>query len=256
MQEKPVRKSLEVMTVKSKKNQGPKALDTLQDATFKAIAEAHLMNLTEDLDRKKDQIEAIEISQAMKDWAGKLENSSKRKKKRSRFTSSKAAIFLLVLLGGFAITTLSVEAQRYKLFEYVVEMKETAMRVYRTDEMTQFQDPLFEFDTYDYPTLLPKGYTLKEYSKDYDIVNMIFTKGEERIIFYQFDTAGDFTFNTEGAVVKEVMVGEYSGFLITNGKKNQLYWQNDEKEYTVRGTITEKEIMRFAESLKRTEKRN
>jgi len=52
------------------------------------------------------------------------------------------------------------------------------------------------------------------------------------------------------------MVGEYSGFLITNGKKNQLYWQNDEKEYTVRGTITEKEIMRFAESLKRTEKRN
>ena len=114
--------------MKSKKNQGPKAVDTLQDATFKAIAEAHLINLTEDLDRNKDQIEEIEISPSMKDWLLKLESSPKRKKKRNRFTSSKAAIFLLVLLGGFAITTLSVEAQRYKLFEYVVEMKETAMK--------------------------------------------------------------------------------------------------------------------------------
>lgn len=59
MQEKPVRKSLEVMTVKSKKNQGPKALDTLQDATFKAIAEAHLMNLTEDLDRRKIRLKPL-----------------------------------------------------------------------------------------------------------------------------------------------------------------------------------------------------
>lgn len=225
--------------------------ESLQNATLKAIGEAHIINLIEDLDAQSEYINEIKISQSMEKWSNSLSDEIKKKKRKSKFSSNKAAIFLLILLGAISVTSLSVEAQRLQLFEYFTEIKEEFMRIYRSDEITSLSDPELDINHYYYPTVSPKGYSFHVYNKARDVITMTYSNGVDTFVFIQCETTGDYNLDTEDAEIIEIEIGGNRGYLITKKNKTILFWHDYKNEFIIKGSISGDEAIRIAESLNR-----
>lgn len=251
MPEKPVIKLLEVIELANKIDLNSSADESLQNATFKAIGEAHIINLIEDLEAQSEYVKKIRISQSMEDWSTSLTKEIKKKKMKNKFSSNKAAIFLLILLGAFSITTLSVEAQRHQLFEYFTEIKEEFMRIYRSDDIISLPDPKLDINHYFYPTVAPKGYSFHVYNKARDVITMTYSNGVDTFVFIQCETTGNYNLDSEDAEIIEIEIGENRGYLITKKNKTILFWHDDKNEFTIKGSISGDEAIKIAESLNR-----
>lgn len=237
--------------MRSDKEAASDGIDILQIAAFKAIGEAHIANLIDDLEVASDEADNVQLSQSMEEWSkGFIARKRGRRNRSARLNTRKAAIFLLILLGAFSVTTLSVEAIRVRLFEYIIETQEKFTRIYRTDDHSMLSDPELDINDYYYPTIVPKGYTFKSYNKEADILSMYYSNGTDEIIFVQFETAGDWNFDTEDAEIIEVPINDYPGYLILKGERSMLFWHNDRNEFLIRGLISADDILRIAESMK------
>lgn len=237
--------------MRSDKEAASDGIDILQIAAFKAIGEAHIANLIDDLERASDEVDGVELSQSMEAWSkGFIARKSRKRNRPNRLNMRRAAIFLLILLGAFSVTTLSVEAIRVRLFEYIIETQEKFTRIYRSDDQSRLSDPELDADHYYYPTVVPKGYTYKSHTIIHDIITIEYSNGTETIAFLQSETTGDYQLDTEDAEVIEVPINDYPGYLILKGERSMLFWHNDRIEFFIEGYISGEEIMKFAESLK------
>lgn len=225
-------------------------VDILQSAAFKAIGEAHIANLIDEIEAASNEIQDVEISQSMMDWSeGFIAPKRTKRNKIKKINMSRAAIYFLIFLGVFSFTTLSVEGIRVKLFEYFIEVQEEFTRIYRTDEQSTLTDPELDLEHYYYPTMAPKGYIYKSHSAEGDIISMYYSNGKDEINFLQFETAGDWQLDTEDAEVTEVSINDDKGLLIVKGERSMLFWHNDRSEFLIRGYISGNEILKIAESL-------
>jgi hypothetical protein len=226
--------------------------DRLQDTVIRAIGEAHVENLLDDLERNHGLIEKIELSEATKRSAEIFFEKDRRKRKGStihRFNKNRAAIFLLVLLGVFSITSLSVKAIRTKVFDYVVKVSDTFTKFSLTD-VSPSSDPEINAKTeYYYPTKIPAGFTLMEKYDTGDIITLIYTKGNERFSFTQTPSYADYQLDTEDAMVEKIYVGEYEGFLITKKNKTKIFWHNDSSMFLLDGHVDPETLLKVANSV-------
>ena len=232
-------------------------MDSMMDAYYKLVGEAHVKNILEDLENEKDEIEQIQISKSMDDWFEKFIHKKKKEKQRKKWLkqirtySSRAAIFILVLIGAFTVVTMSVEAFRVRIFNYFMEKNESYTE-FRVDEVADGQSiPQLDIDQYYYPTYLPKDYTYDSYQVAGDVVMLSYSNSEDTIIFTQGSTGSVYHVDTEDAEMKEVPIGNTSGYLIDKNDGSTLFWNYNDKDFMVNGNIKPNELIKIAESLEK-----
>lgn len=234
----------------NKTNIDENSSESLYNASFGAIGQAHISNLIDELSSEADSIEKIELSQSMNVWSKSFFGSVKVKRKASSHNFKKAAIYLIILFGVFTITTLSVEAFRIKFYHYFIEVKQEFARLYITRENT-LKDPNLNIDHYYYPTLLPEGFLFDDHSVLQDIISMTYNRGLDQIVFIQSTTKGDYQLDTEDAIVTKVPIGDFNGYLIVKNDRTMLFWHNENLEFFLKGNIESDDLIRMAESIKK-----
>ena len=102
--------------------------------------------------------------------------------------------------------------------------------------------------------VVPDTYTEMEWTKDLTYYMLEYYEGEtSKFLYWQNVYAGDEQFvDSEGAEVKDVLVGLYRGvFILGAGEDpNTLMWTDGEYLYTITGSLTENEIIEIAKTVK------
>lgn len=232
-------------------------VDSMMKAYYKLVGEAHVKNILEDLESEKDEIDQVKISKSMDDWFEKfihtIEKEKQRKKwlKQIKLYSSRAAVFILVLIGAFTAVTMSVEAFRIRILNYFMEKNESYTE-FRVDEVIEGQSiPQLDKDHYYYPTYIPEGY-IYDYAQSAGSVTILrYSNGGDAIIFTQGNTGSAYHMDTEEAKMNEVPIGATSGYLIVKEEGLILFWSDDDTDFMINGNLKPNELIKIAESLEK-----
>lgn len=232
-------------------------VDSMMTAYYKLIGEAHVKNILEDLESEKEEIDKVVISKSMDDWfdmfVHKKEKEKQRRKrlKQIKLYSSRAAVFILVLIGMFTVVTMSVEAFRVRILNYFMEKNESYTE-FRVDEVVDGQStPQLDIDRYYYPTYLPEDYTYVSYQVAGDVVMISYSNGKDIVIVTQGSTGSVYHVDTEDAETIEVSIGNISGYLIDKSDGGTLFWNDNDKDFMVNGNLKPNELIKIAESLEK-----
>lgn len=242
-----------------KKQQGSESTDRVMEAYYGCIGKAHIDNIVNELEKKKDEIEAIELPESLDKWVFDYVEKEKRAEKRKKMFlnlkqfSKRAAILILVLIGAMSALMFTVEAVRVRVLNFFIERNEKYTEV-RIDEETGSNSIAgLDWENYYSPGYIPEGYSF-ESSKGLGAIKvLIYTNGEDQIVFTQSRNGTDIQLDTEDAVVKEVSIDGKEGMIITEGDKVMLFWYNEEVSFTLVGHVAEEEMVKMALSVEKIE---
>ncbi|MBR6794159.1 MAG: DUF4367 domain-containing protein [Clostridia bacterium] len=168
--------------------------------------------------------------------------------------AKRAACILIALFLAATVTTVSVEALREGFVRFVIETFEKGSTIWfsKEDSGSLTYPPIVP----KLPTYLPDGYHLAADMSDSISVNMIFEReGIESINFVQQPRGSKMTVNSEGAVINRIVIKDtYEGIIFENLGGTYLVFNDGEYMYTLIGTVSEKEIIKIAESIPFEEK--
>lgn len=173
----------------------------------------------------------------------------KRKYKVPIKTWRRVAAMFLIVLTGFSVSVMSVDAVREKVFSYVRTIYDTYVSTHyfvREDVSNEFV-PL-------YPTYLPEGYDLVIEDAGDEYLILEYESGKEKVItIYQQMILDEMVAHTDN----ELELQENCEIHGVNGKIIRgedgvisIIWEKEQCKYTVNATnLTEDEIIIIAESL-------
>lgn len=232
-------------------------MDSMMEAYYKLVGESHVKNILEVLKSEKDEINQVKISKSMDDWFEKFIHMKEMEKQRKKWLrkiksySSRAAIFILVLIGAFTAVTMSVEAFRIRILNYFMEENESYTE-FRVDEVADGQSiPQLDIDQYYYPTHLPEGFNYDSSQAAGDVVILSFSNSGAIMVFTQGSTGTIYHVDTEDAETKEVPIGNTSGYLIEKNDGITLFWNDEDTDFMINGNIEPNELIKIAESLEK-----
>lgn len=221
-------------------------------AYFDYIGEQHLENICSELDMQNEEIEGIQVPESMDDWFNRYMDGYRKKESRDRHirkirkTTSKAAIILFVLLTSMLIVTLSVDAIRTRVLNFIIESNEKYTGIRVDDE------PVVDikWKDYYYPVYLPQGFHINEtYElKNQKIIRFINDEGQD-IVFTQSVNGTEVQLDTEEGIVSEVLINGNAGILSEKPGKNILLWHNEEYSLWLNSKIDSEVLIRIAESV-------
>jgi len=165
--------------------------------------------------------------------------------------SRRAAIFLIVIISGFALTTLSVEAFRLRLFNFVTEITDQYTKIdIRENSEPQEENIELHLENAFYPEYMTGDYTLSE-SQEFGNMRIVhFSNNEGKVIeIAQSPIGTSFQVDTENAVTSEVEINNGKGILIVKGNVRTLIWTIDQTALYIIGEINEGEIIKIAENI-------
>lgn len=228
----------------------------IMESYYRHIGHSHIDNIIAELEKDKDLIEQVQISEEKKKWyknfismLKKKEEKTKRRKLFKKY-SIRAATFLLVIFLCVSFLTVSVEGFRVKLFNYLVEKNEkfTSVKIEENynDEMINISD----WDHY-YPSYLPEGYQLETKDVFNEIRILKFTNESNGIIFGQGPNGIDFHLDTEGGKRSEILVNNEKSILVEKNNQNILLWNNTDSSFYIFADIDVNELLEIANNIKR-----
>lgn len=229
-----------------------KKAEKIMCAYFDYIGEQHLENICSELDMQNEEIEGIQVPESMDDWFNRYMDGYRKKESRDRHirkirkTTSKAAIILFVLLTSMLIVTLSVDAIRTRVLNFIIESNEKYTGIRVDDE------PVVDikWKDYYYPVYLPQGFHINEtYElKNQKIIRFINDEGQD-IVFTQSVNGTEVQLDTEEGIVSEVLINGNAGILSEKPGKNILLWHNEEYSLWLNSKIDSEVLIRIAESV-------
>jgi hypothetical protein len=231
--------------------------EDMMEAYYKMIGEAHIDNIIEELEEDKNNIDKLIVPKSLDNWFESFERGRKkevnRKKwmKRARKLSSRAAVFILVLIACMTVVTMSVEAFRIRFFNFFIEENENYTEIEKREDVSNQGVPDIEVENFFYLSYLPTGYSFESYTVVGDSIIIQYSSGEEIIIFNQSKGDANYQIDTEGADIRGIPVGEGSGKLLLKDGRSILLWSFDEYSYYIKAHINEEEIIKMAENLKK-----
>lgn len=160
-----------------------------------------------------------------------------------------ATAILLIALSMIFGTIMSVEAYRVRFFEFVTEIREELTSiVIRSGENADY-DAL----TAIYPSYIPEGYSVLEQTSDKYENTIIYSNSKGLELYYsqRMTTQGELILDSEGAKTKLITIGPQEAYLISNKGTLQLFWHYDDSILSLIGNISETEIIKMAESIKK-----
>lgn len=157
-----------------------------------------------------------------------------------------AAMFLVTLTLTFG-TVMSVEAYRIRFFVFVTQVWEESTSIVIHSDDNADHDALVLVS----PTYIPKGYSVLEQTNSEYKNSIIYCDESGAEIYYlqKLSSQSEFIFDTEDAQPKEINIGAYVGYVISNKGVTQLFWYDNFNIYTLIGSLDENEIIKMAESI-------
>ena len=142
----------------------------LMNAYYSYIGEYHLSNISDEIEINKNQIENIAVPESMNIWFTEYISKIKKKEQQKKILGkgkrilARVAIILLFLVMSMTIVTLSVEALRVRVFNFLLTETEkySSVRIVEEQLKANNTDPGEE---YYYPTNIPAGFDVDSTNK-------------------------------------------------------------------------------------------
>jgi len=164
-------------------------------------------------------------------------------------TMIRVAAVLLLVVTLATVTIYSVEAWRIRFQNFVIDLRRDRMIIDFNDEL---DGDVFEM--YDlHLGYIPGGFVLDQSFAAGPQVFMRFANEDLDLDFRITVTniVGALAIDTEDAAIKRTQVNGFDAFFSTNDNVNILVWHDHIYSYQIAGTISENEIMRIAENIRR-----
>lgn len=185
----------------------------------------------------------------------------KSKNKRNLGVLSKMAAGLVVFLFIGAALVMGVDASRARLFNMATEIKIKFMQfmfVEKDEDRIGARIPEGWKDIY-LPTYLPKGFAIDEMRKvgnGYYIITYS-SIDKKRILFSQFPAATTtLGVDNENTTTNLIKIGQHEAYLIQKNVEgmleSKLVWHDEVKGYILSATIKKDDLIKVAESIKKS----
>ncbi len=162
----------------------------------------------------------------------------------------KVAVFIAVLMVGFAITFSTVEAFRITVLNFIMEQKEKFSLISLSENNSS--DVPIELKGKYYPHYFPDGYEIESIFINDDRVEILYVNKSNEIINYGYFSKDAATgVDTENRTETSVIINGLNGNIFSKGRHRTLVLKSDEYIFVIDGTITQEEIIRIAKSVKK-----
>lgn len=245
------------------KNDKTKLFEEYEDGLWKVImrnyAEKEGKELLEETKSIKDdpqfQPSAAERKKYHKLLDGELrKNKIRSLAKISKKILSRIAIFVLVLIIGFAVMFTTISAFRIKVLDFLLTFEKEYTSV-RLGEAGFDEIIASGFKNTYVPTYIPAGFRIYEISnmgesKTITYINDNITDERRFIDYCEWDSSMTSNIDTENAnIIKPITINENDGIFVLKGDIATVSWSNDEKLFVIIAYINEEEIIKMAESV-------
>ena len=162
----------------------------------------------------------------------------------------KVAVFIGILLIGFVITFTTVEAFKVTVLNFIFEQKEKFSLISLSDN--SHDDVQAKLDTKYYPHYLPDGYEIKNTFITDVRVEMLYANKNDEIISYScFETDAEAGIDTENRTITNISINGFEGNIFSKDGHRILVFKSNEHIFVVDGYMTQAEIIKVAESIKK-----
>lgn len=234
------------------------AKEKMLEALFEYAAACHIENIIAENSLENDSFPDLVIPPEFDRKMKRLIAKHDRKEKYNQIRKGtvkllpKAAIFLLVLLGSFAIVVTSVQALRVKALNMILNVRNQYTSIQETDENNPKQAAgQIPPDWSGYlPSYIPYGFKVVK-TEESDMSNVIYYSNEQgqSIRFTQHrsnDT--DLRIDTEDAIVKNISLNNIDALLAEKQGLVTIVWKK-EFLFALIGEADKAEMIKMAESI-------
>lgn len=180
------------------------------------------------------------------------EKKEKRKKNNRilKRVALRVAVFIAILTIGFAITFATVEAFKITVINFIIEQKDK-FSIISLPESNNVSVPAELKGRY-YPYYLPRGYEIESTFVDDSGVEILYiNKNNEKINYCYFDKDAMAGIDTENRIETSVLINGIKGSMFNKNRHNILVFSLDEYIFIIEGNITQEEMIKIAESIKK-----
>lgn len=222
-----------------------KALEAMLQASASDMEDKVVEDLLEGYDGENH-----EFSEKHKnDMQSLLRSERKRRIYNSAKTYGKrVAIIFVLVIAISTVTVVSVSAWRIKVMNFITEMTK------QDTNITIDQDGL-ESNTYTNNEItfnyIPKGFIIEKSEYREEHIYLEFKNDNEYFNFRTMNIGDSLSIDTEDAHVKEFTMGGRRALYSENDNISILVWHDEELMYVLTGNISEKELIKIAENIKK-----
>lgn len=169
--------------------------------------------------------------------------------------SKRIAIFIglitIIFIGGFS----TVEAFKLNILNFFIEKTEKYTNINLTNDITSSHTKLpAEWQGYYYPSYIPPEFEILKSTINNGFGEIIYyNKNNEKIMFSFNANKQNLFLDTENVITKEIMLDDYPAQLIKKQNYFTIVFQNYDYLFAISGDVSEKELVRISNSLKKME---
>lgn len=233
------------------------------DAFMKAVTISIMEESAEEYEELRKNAEELHLSdeflERKRNILASLEKSDRKKlwKNRWKTVGKIAAVIVLCLATVGTVLTVSVDAFRYKVFEFLkidhgeyLELVPIESDYIREEERALFPD---DWEGSFYPTNLPKGFALLEAFEGGSIKQLTFVDGKDHFLNLTVSPAGETKtgVNNENVKASEVEINGIKGDAWEEEDTCLIIWIHYEHQFSLySGSLNLNEMLKIAESIK------
>jgi len=178
----------------------------------------------------------------------------KEKKRRNRIRlrkiTSRAAIFISIIMISLAITFTTVEAFRITVLNLIIEQGKKYSLI-SLSENDNIDLPKELYGIY-YPYYLPDGYKIKNTFVSDGLVEITFVNINNDVINYSyFDKNAKTGIDTENTIETKVLINGLEGSIFSKDEHRILVFRLENNLFIIEGNITQEEIIKVGENIKK-----
>ena len=170
--------------------------------------------------------------------------------KTSKKILTKVAVVVLAFVLGFSILFTTVDAFRVQVLNFLLTFESEYTSV-RLGENENDENIIAGFKNTYLPTYIPEGYRIydKGNGGSFSLINYI-NNEDEYIRFYVFTFGMEGNIDSENAeIIKTIKINGTEGIYILKNGKITISWSNEERLFIISAILSEKEIIKIAESV-------
>ncbi len=236
-------------------NEKNNQIDKMMESYYGYVGYCHTENIIKELDKKKDDINQIEIPSSMNDRFNEFSKKYNRKNNMKKITKhtqkigKRRAVYIVIILCIGTVITCSVEALRIKILNFFIE----TYKEYTSVEVTEEEKNIIpsSWSNYYYPEYLPKNFELDYVEVLNDIKIIYFVYDDRFISMRQSPNGTNYQIDTEEAKTKKITINGKKGILVEKGERTTIIWHNDEYSFNFSSNIKSQELIKVVESLEK-----
>jgi len=244
--------------VKRNESNNKKRFENYEDSLWQVImfnyAKHDGKKLSEENEALKTDPQA-QPSDAERKKYHKLLDKELRKNKIRSFTKmskkilSRAAVFVFVLIIGFAIMFTTVSAFRVQVLNFLISFEDEYVGIKLGDNDNSDAITLNWHDVY-LPSYIPDGYQINQIA-NMDIAKTIdYINAEGNFIKYMECSSSGPNIDTENAeIIKMIMINEAEGIFVLKKGIATISWTHDNRLFVISTQLDEEETMKIAKNV-------